>query len=36
MKEILALKEKYGLEYLMELNTIIGVLNQNDQLNSNG
>jgi len=33
-KEVMDLKEKYGIDYLMELQYILSILNQEDQLDA--
>lgn len=33
LKEILELKEKMGIDWLVELNIILGVLSENDRIN---
>jgi len=32
LKEVLELKEKYGMDYLVELQYILNILNQEDEL----
>jgi hypothetical protein len=33
-KEVMDLKEKYGIDYLMELQYILSILNQEDELDA--
>lgn len=34
LKEVLELKEKYGMDYLVELQYILNILNQEDELDA--